>query len=158
MVGSGSRREHIVGTIALRVGILAVIGVAALILRPFIMGDAGDLKVGECFDEPGEVQTVEQVQHHPCTDQHTGEVVYVGNLTAANDAPYPSGTELQAMVGLACIPAFDSYTGLDFETDTEWTLGYLTPLAADWGNGDRSVVCYATRIDATATSTSIKKT
>ena len=145
-------------TIALRVGILAVIGIAVVILRPFIMGSAGDLKVGECFDDPGALQTVEQVQHHPCTDPHTGEVVYVGNLTAPSNAPYPSDSDLQNMVGAACIPAFNVYTGLDFDADPEWTMGYFTPLSADWGNGDRSIVCYAVRIDSAATSTSLKKT
>ena len=145
-------------TIALRIGILAVIGIAALVLRPFIMGNAGDLKVGECFDDPGEVQTVEDVQHHPCTDPHTGEVVYVGDLTAAKDAPYPSDADLQTLVGAACIPAFNAYTGRDFDTDTEWTMGYFTPVAADWANGDRSVVCYATKIDTSPTSSSIRKT
>ena len=156
--GLGSSGGYIVRNIVLRLGILAVIGIAVVILRPFIMGNAGDLKLGECFDDPGEVQSVEDVQHHPCTDPHTAEVVYVGTLTAAKDAPYPSDAQLQTMVGATCIPAFNVYTGLDFDTDTEWTMGYFTPHAEDWGNGDRSVVCYATRIDATATSTSIKGT
>lgn len=153
-----SERGPILRTIALRIGIIAAIGVGFLVLRPFLMGGAGDLKVGECFDEPvGDVQTVEEVQHHPCSDPHTGEVIYVGNLATAENAPFPSDAEMETMVGGVCIPAFNVYTGLDFQSDQEWTLGYFTPVEADWGTGDRSIVCYAVRIDATPTSTSIKK-
>jgi len=38
--------------LAIRIGIVAVILVGALILRPFISGGAGDLNVGDCFDPP----------------------------------------------------------------------------------------------------------
>jgi hypothetical protein len=146
-----------VRSIALRVGLLAAVGVGALIARPFLTGGAADLKLGECFDAPVAAETVEDVQHHPCTDAHTGEVVFVGNLPAAEGAPYPDDVTLDQQIGTLCIPAFNEYTGLDFETDTTWTLGYFVPLEADWKNGDRGVSCYATRIDDAPTTGSIKK-
>jgi hypothetical protein len=146
-----------VRTIALRVGLLAAVGVGALIARPFLTGGAADLQLGDCFDAPTTTETVEDVQHHPCTDAHTGEVVFVGNLPSAEGTPYPDDATLDQMIGTLCIPAFDDYTGLDFETDPTWTLGYLVPLEEDWNNGDRSVSCYATRLDDAPTTGSIKK-
>jgi hypothetical protein len=146
-----------VRTIALRVGLLAAVGVGALVARPFLTGGAADLKLGECFDAPVAAETVEDVQHHPCTDAHTGEVVFVGNLPAAEGAPYPDDAALDQQIGTLCIPAFNTYTGLDFETDPTWTLGYFVPLEEDWNNGDRSVSCYATRLDDAPTTGSIKK-
>jgi hypothetical protein len=61
------------------------------------------------------------------------------------------------MVGTTCVPAFDGYTGLAFQTDATWTFGYFVPLSKDWESGDRGVICYAARMDSTPTTTSIKK-
>ena len=143
--------------IVIRVGLFAAIGIGAFILRPFLMGGAGDLKVGECFDVPSAAQTVEEVQHHPCTEAHAGEVFYVGKLGVADNVPYPNDEGLGVMVGTQCMPAFDSYTGLTFVTDTTWTYGYFVPLAKDWEKGDRGVICYATRMDDQPTTTSVKR-
>ena len=56
--------------IAMRLGLLGVIGVGALVARPFLSGNVGDLKVGDCFDEPTIGQTVDDVQHH-LPNRHT---------------------------------------------------------------------------------------
>jgi hypothetical protein len=146
-----------VRNIAIRVGLFAAIGVGALVFRPFLSGGAGDLKVGECFDVPTTATTVEDVQHHPCTEAHVGEVFFVGKLAAADKAPYPNDATLEAMVGAQCVPAFDKYTGLKFETDRTWTYGYFVPLSKDWATGDRGVICYAARMDEKPSTTSLKK-
>jgi hypothetical protein len=147
-----------VRNIAIRIGFFVLIGVGALVLRPFLAGGAGDLKIGECFDEPAVGQTVEEVQHHPCTEAHSGEVFFVGQLTAAKDAPFPAIAVLEVDVATLCVPAFNTYTGLTLATDTTWTLGYIYPLSEDWADGDRDLICYAARYDETPTNTSIKKT
>jgi hypothetical protein len=146
-----------VRNIAIRIGLFALIGVGALIARPFLTGGAGDLKVGECFDVPAIGQTVEEVQHHPCTDAHSAEVVFVGKFTAAEGVAYPALDVLDEDVASLCVPAFDTYTGLAFQTDPDWTMGYFYPLSEDWDKGDRDLVCYATRIDEAVTSSSIKQ-
>src|SRR5262245_10627607 len=43
--------------------------------------NAGDLQVGECFDDPGSVEEVSDVQRHPCTEEHSAEVFFVGSMT-----------------------------------------------------------------------------
>jgi len=146
-----------VRNIAIRVGLFAAVGIGAFVLRPFLTGGAGDLKVGECFDVPTAGQTVEEVQHHPCAEAHGGEVIFVGKVGAPAGAPFPIASALDQQVGPLCMPAFDAYTGLTFETDKTWDMGYFYPLEADWAKGDREVICYATRIDSAPTTGSIKK-
>jgi Septum formation len=144
-------------TIAIRIGIFVLIGIGALIARPFMTGAAGDLKVGECFDVSPTATTIEDVQHHPCTTAHVGEVFFVGVLPGATGAKYPTDEALQAAVGTLCGPAFAAYTGLSLATDPVWTYGYGVPLSKDWTEGKRRVMCYATRMDDKPTSASIKK-
>ena len=142
---------------ALRIGFFVVIGIGALVARPFLMGNVGDLKVGECFDLPAATETIEDVQHHPCTDAHDAEVFFVGTLATGPSTPYPDDDALGSMVQPVCTPAFDAYTGLSAETDPTWTYGAFVPLEPDWANGDRDLMCYANRMDDKPTSASIKK-
>jgi hypothetical protein len=146
-----------VQTIAIRIGLFIVVGIGALVARPFLTGGASDLKVGECFDVPTSATTVEDVQHHPCTEAHVGEVFFVGTLPVADKAPYPNDTAFGVAVAGVCDRAFDAYTGLTFVTDRTWTYGYFVPLSKDWATGDRSLSCYAARIDERPTNASIKK-
>ena len=144
-------------SIALRIGIFVLIGVGALVARPFLMGAAGDLKVGECFDLPATAsETIEDVQHHPCSDAHDGEVFFVGSLPIAEGGAYPSDAALGPLVDSLCMPAFAAYTGLAADTDPLWTFGAGVPVSADWAEGNRRLMCYATRVDGTRTSGSIK--
>ena len=143
-------------TIAIRLGLLGAIGVGAFIAQPFLSGNVAELKVGECFDVPTVTETVEDVQHHPCTDAHGGEVFFVSEHVAANDAPYPADSILTNEIVAACDPAFLAYTGMA-ATDPTWSYGYFYPVAEGWADGDRGYICYAARVDETVTNTSIKK-
>lgn len=144
-------------TILLRLGLVGAIGAGAFVLRPFLTGSAGELKVGECFDVPAQMERVEDVQHHPCTDGHTAEVFLVTLLSGADDAAYPADASLIAEADGLCEPAFDAYTGLVFDTDPVWTFGYFYPSPESWENGDRGIICYATRLDEAPSTGSIKR-
>ena len=144
-------------SIAIRLGIVGAIVVAGVILRPFLTGNAGSLNVGDCFDvPPGEQETIDDVQHHPCTDPHGAEVVFVGDYAPATDVQ-PTETDIQGFVGSTCIPAFGQYTGLEFGTATDYDLGWFWPTAEGWSKGDHKVICYAVRIDEAKFTESIKK-
>lgn len=136
-----------------RIAIIAAIAIGAFVLRDRLSSNAGDLAVGDCFDEPAGATEVEDVQHHPCTEPHTSEVVFVGDIAA--DA-YPSETEVADFVRDQCVPAFNSYTGLDFETDTTLDMGYFFPLEEGWRTGDHEVICYVIRLDKAPMSQSLK--
>jgi hypothetical protein len=144
--------------ILIRVGIVAAIVVVGLIIRPFISGGAGDLKVGDCFDAPTTAdETVDEVQHHPCDQAHSGEVFFVGKSSASNDEAYPSDGVMTAEVFGLCDSAFTAYTGLDSNNDPTWTYGYFVPTADGWEDGDRGIICYAAKLDLSTSTGSIKQ-
>ncbi|HEX8025588.1 MAG TPA: septum formation family protein [Candidatus Limnocylindrales bacterium] len=144
-------------SLGIRIGIVVVLVVVALILRPYISGNAGDLNVGDCFDPPTDTATeVNDVQHHPCSDPHGAEVFFVGKLPDAS--AMPDQATRQQWVLDNCYPAYQTYTGTDVSTSIDWEVAWFRPTDDGWSKGDRVVTCYAERRDGTKTSGSLKKT
>jgi hypothetical protein len=142
--------------ILIRVGLVAGIIVIGLVIRPFVTGNAGDLAVGDCFDPPSsDVQTVKDVQHHPCSEPHGGEVFFVDKM--ADQATFPDEDTFNTYVSDHCLPAYQAYTGVDVLTEEGADIGWLVPTEEGWGKGDREVTCYATRLDNAKTTGSVKK-
>ena len=127
--------------------IILVIGVGGFFLRDRLTGAADDLKVGDCFDVPSGIQTVNEVQHHPCNEAHTGEIVGLADYPGGDDDPYPAESMLFAFADDLCVRTFRDYTGRDPITDPELILGYFYPIPDGWSQGDREVCCYLSRID-----------
>lgn len=141
-----------------RIAIIALIAVGAFILRDRISGQAADLKVGDCFDEPQGLAAnaeVKDVQHHPCTEAHTAEVLFVGDHPGANDA-YPTEDQFDSYIVGQCLAAFKAYTGKDYETDEVLDIGSLLPTAEGWKSSDHAVTCYVVRVDKGSMTTSVK--
>jgi hypothetical protein len=154
----GGFARSFVSSLIGRIIIIAVIAVGAFLVRNYTSGNASDLKVGDCFDRPpAETQDVTAVQHHPCTESHTGEVVFVGDYPSPADAPYPSVESFQAYVGTneqdvwilegACPTAFAEYTGSAFEDAQSLNMGWFYPGAEGWKTGDHEIACYLFRLD-----------
>jgi hypothetical protein len=138
----------------IRVGLIAIVGIGLFIFRDRLSGGASDLSVGDCFDDPATTTEVRDVQHHPCTEPHTSEVLYVGDMPAGDD--YPTDAQFSSAVEATCLPAFKAYTGLEFSTEPNFDLGYFIPTTDGWGGGDRELICYAIRIDGTQVGESIR--
>jgi hypothetical protein len=139
----------------IRIAIIAIFAIGALVFRDRLLGGAGDLKVGDCFDEPAGQTEIDKVQHHPCTESHTSEVVFVGAVPG-DATTYPATSVFDAYVTATCVPAFNAYTGKDFDTETALTMGYFYPLEANWAKGDQELLCYAIREDGTPVTGSVK--
>jgi len=145
-----------------RFPIWTAVGVFALggyLFRDVLSGNVGDLKVGDCFDAPtltAADSPVKDVQHHPCTDLHGGEVFYIGRAAGEANAAYPSDDEFLSLVGDECMPAYLSYTGRDFETDTTYDFSYMTPTPQGWTEGDRGIDCFVVRVDGQSFKGSVK--
>lgn len=135
--------------------VVAVIAIGGLIFRDRLASDAGGLKVGECFDDPAGATRITDVQHHPCTESHNAEVVYLGNLPDG-DSNFPTDATVQDWVRSNCVPAWSSYTGKVFDTEPILSLGFYQPSPESWGHGDRKMVCYVIREDAAPMTTSVK--
>jgi hypothetical protein len=140
--------------IGVRIVIVAAVALGALVFRDRMTGGAGDLAVGDCFDEPATVGEISDVQHHPCTESHTSEVVFVGDMPTSST--YPTDAQFVNYVRASCVPAFNAYTGLDFDAVEAVDMGYLTPTTEGWSGGDHEMICYAIRSDGTAVSQSFK--
>ena len=137
--------------IALVIGVIAIVGI---IFRDRLSSSAGDLQVGDCFDDPGAVTEVSDVQHHPCSEPHSGEVFYVGTMTG-EDSAFPSDDAILEYVGTNCVPAYATYTGQQYDGATI-DIGYFHPTPDGWSSGDRGVICYAFYLDGSTTTTSVK--
>ena len=137
--------------------VIAVIVVIAVAVRVLLPTDASSLQVGQCFDPPAAEGDVSGVDDGPCTDPHKAEVVFVGDYTPASDS-YPISLGFNSFISSTCKPAFNSYTGLDFEADSTYALGWFTPTRDSWAKGNRTIICYAIRSDEAPMTKSIKTT
>jgi len=138
----------------LRIGLIAVVLVGGFIFRDRISGGATDLQVGDCFDVPSSADhNVKKVQHHPCTEPHTGEVVFVGDHPAAKGTPFTDAL-LFDFARSSCLPALTAYIGTS-EGD-RIDIGAMYPDDKGWAEGDRKITCYAYLVDGSSLSTSFK--
>lgn len=122
--------------------IVLVVGGLAFVFRDRISGNASELKVGDCFDAPTlESQTVTDVQHHPCTEAHSGEVFAVLTNPAAGSAPYPDRSGRLTFAGDQCAGPFLAYVGKSMDT-TALEVAFFGPTPDGWAKGDRVFTCY----------------
>ena len=140
------------------IGIAAVLLIGGFIFKDFLSGNAGDLKVGDCFDlPPANVETVEDVQHHPCDQDHGGEVVFVGDYPGSGSDPYPTDDQFISFLLDSCWPASVSYSGIDIPNQDVYDIGWFQPTDEGWRGGDQSVICYLYRLDEAPFKGSLKK-
>jgi hypothetical protein len=148
-------RQSGIGRNLIIFGVLAVIVVGAFLFRDRLSGSAGDLRVGDCFDEPQNLSQVTDVQHRPCTEAHDGEVMFVGDYPPADT--YPGRPAFEDFVLTTCATAYQAYLGRDYASDTTYDLGVFYPTEESWGSGDHEIACYVYRIDEEKLTTSVKK-
>jgi Septum formation len=141
----------------IRIAVIGAIALGAFIFRDRLSGNAAELALGDCFDVPPGETDISDVQHHPCTEAHTGEVFAVLTHTAAKGEAPPARESLFTFLTTQCGTAFTSYTGLNVETQEVLDYGAFYPSDKDWNDGDRRITCYAYRIDEGPMSTSVKK-
>ncbi len=139
--------------ILIRVLLIGVLLIGGFLFRDRLTGNAGDLTVGDCFDVPAVDTNISDVQHHPCTDAHTGEVVFVGKHPAATGVVFAEPLLLD-FAGASCIPALETYVGTALPESLD--IGAFYPLAKDWDTGDREITCYLYQIDGSTMTTSLK--
>ncbi len=65
---------------------------------------------------------------------------------------------IETYVGTSCLQAWSAYTGKNYQAEVVLGLGYYMPSEEGWKDGDRGIVCYATREDGAAMMTSVRKT
>ena len=121
-----------------------------------ITGSAADLQVGECFDQPADTTEVSDVQRQPCDEAHDAEVFLVVDHPGGDDETYPISLTVDRFVLEQCKPAFNTYTGLDYDTSTDLDFSYFYPTREGWNDGDREFTCYAVRADEAKMTSSLR--
>ena len=134
-----------------------IVGSIGWALHDVSSGNVAAIKIGDCFDLPsGVTHEIKDVQHHPCTDPHTAELFFDGLIASPTDRSYPDLATFRAYVRAQCLPAYRSYTGRDFQTDTAYDLEPLWPTEQGWTDGDRTVQCVVVRSDGGPMTASVK--
>jgi hypothetical protein len=141
--------------IGIRILIVAVIAGGAFILRDRLSGAATELQTGDCFDDTP-TTTVENVQHHPCSDTHTAEVVLVTSHPAAEGTGPLSDDELNTFIETTCATAASGYVGPAALSNLDLLVFY--PTDTDWNKGERKMICYVTQPNLAPMTKSLKAT
>lgn len=140
------------GSTALRVVVVVAIIFGGSIWAFFTSADRGEdgaiskggdldvvaLQVGDCFDNPGDVEEVASIRAVPCGEAHDNEVILVFDLPEAGSLP--SREVIDEHIGMRCLPAFDEFVGIAYE-ESELDLFTFEPTADGWRQGDHSVTC-----------------
>lgn len=114
--------------------------------------DIFSLKVGDCKmeDPDGEISDTDVV---PCTEAHDEEVYFEFELTGDE---FPEGDAIDAEGEAQCLPAFEEYVGIDYDSST-LALFWITPTQATWDElNDRIVQCVLYSYDGAQLTGSMK--
>jgi hypothetical protein len=141
----------------IRIAIIAVIAIGGLIFRDRISGNAGELKVGDCFDVPATYDDIGDVQHHPCTESHTGEVFAAVNHPAPKGAAPLTDAAFSDYLDATCESLWIAFVGDTAAKANVLTFGGFYPGNEAWADGDRSVTCFTYRLDERPMTGSAKK-
>ncbi len=99
--------------------------------------DVFTLQVGDCLVDQTADAEVEEVPVVPCDQPHAQEIYYSHIIDA--DA-LPDETEMQTIVGDACIVQFETFVGLPYD-DSVLDVTWLEPTQGSWDSGDRELLC-----------------
>ena len=114
-----------------------------------------DVQAGDCFDlnDGLDVEEVGDIRAIPCDEAHIFEAYHSTDLP---DGAFPSRSVLDAEFESACLPAFESYVGRDYQTSELYVTSF-EPTPESWDQGDRSILCViSTENAATALTGSVR--
>lgn len=110
--------------------------------------DVMSLQVGDCFDDPADLDDVVfEVTAIPCSEPHDNEVYSVQSLATAFPRAFPGQDALWDYSYQACSGSvFDSFVGTPY-AESSLEVFSFTPSEESWEDGDREFVCALFRLD-----------
>ena len=140
------------------VGLIVVLVVGGFFLfRDRLSNDVTSLGVGECFDTPtDQTAEVSDVQRQPCNEPHDAEVIASLTHPAPASEPFPVVSGFRDYIQQNCVPAFNTYTGRNWDTDTEFDMNFFRPTPSGWADGDRGFTCFVVRLDEAKLTNTIR--
>lgn len=109
--------------------------VALAVIAAACGGNAFELDVGQCLNQPTAEQVVD-VEVVDCSEPHDLEVYQTADLP---DQPFDPD-EVDSSSFEICLEAFDGFVGTP-HAESELDIYYLIPTDQSWSDGDREVVC-----------------
>ena len=94
----------------IRILIIAAIAVGAFVFRDRLWGNAAASKSATASTSPSGRRSSTTCSIIPATEAHNSEVIFVGNMTGANET-YPTDDVIEAFVETNCLPAYKTYPG-----------------------------------------------
>jgi hypothetical protein len=141
-----------------RIAFLAVVLGGGYLFRDRLSSSPTQLAVGDCFDVPTVKTNVKDVQHHPCTESHTGEVFALVTHPAAKGVPPLATAAMFDYLGNTCGPLFMTFVGPTAAGLGKLDAGAFYPPDDGWKDGDRGITCYVYRVDRNPMTASVKAT
>jgi Septum formation/Protein of unknown function (DUF2510) len=99
--------------------------------------DVFALGVGDCAADSSLEGEVQEVTIIDCSQPHASEVFHSYSIP---DPSLPDDAAIQTIVEEQCLPAFQSFVGLDYY-DSVLEVTFLSPTADSWDAGDRELLC-----------------
>jgi serine/threonine protein kinase len=99
-----------------------------------------DIKIGDCFAEPSESESISEITLTDCDDPHDNEVYAFGLYPADEGADFPANEDLEAFADNFCFEEFEEYVGIPYN-DSIYYYTYFQPTEMSWEDGDREIVC-----------------
>ncbi|MGI8759603.1 MAG: septum formation family protein, partial [Acidimicrobiales bacterium] len=105
---------------------------------------ASSVKVGDCFDDPGNLDDVEAVPAVPCDQPHANEAYYAFDLDGDD---FPGTEQVEELAIDGCLAEFEAFVGTPYEEST-LDIFYLAPSTSSWDDfDDREVLCAVYGVD-----------
>ncbi len=99
-----------------------------------------DIKIGDCFAEPSESESISEITLTDCDDPHDNEVYAFGLYPADDGADFPAEEDLEEFADNFCFEEFEEYVGIPY-SDSIYYYTYFQPTEMSWEDGDREIVC-----------------
>lgn len=119
--------------------IIIPLAAVALLAAACTEGNVFDLAVGDCFDDPSNLQEVTDVPIVECSSPHDNEVYL--NHTIAEVSVYPGEAQMGEMANEVCLDSFQPFVGRSYQS-SDLDFGWLTPTSESWRQGDRVITCF----------------
>ena len=121
------------------VATIAIVGVFSSACSAAVL----QLEIGTCFDDPENLEQVEEVPVVGCEESHDNEVIANVDLTGS---AYPGRDQAENRASRICYDTFSDYVGISYE-ESIYDIGWFIPTEESWDVGDREVICFAYDLD-----------
>ncbi len=134
-----------IGWLVVPIVLIGLLGLAVFGSRGPGPATAFTLRIGDCFDIPGDAQ-IGDIATLDCSKPHDAEVFVTGDYADTQPSTpiaYPGGGAFAQWVANSCgLDARGAYLGSRSVPAPDVVVGYFFPAADAWTRGERQVTCY----------------